>query len=113
VPIGRLWKWIGLVLNGSSQKGSSWIWSRADFRNVRLGPSCLSVVQRSVDCARFYKMASTHFTPTVHRAFLCMHFMIMTWTWSRQMWSLGRSKTVSPMLTGVRSNIFWIRSSRS
>ncbi len=78
MPIGRLWKWIGLVLNGSSQKGSSWIWSRADFWNVRFGSSCSSTIERSINCARFCKMVSTRFTPAVHCAFLLMHFMITT-----------------------------------
>jgi hypothetical protein len=78
VSIGRLWKQIELVPNGSSQKGSSWIWSRVDSRNVRFESSFPSAIQRSVDCARFYKMVSTHFTPVVDHVFLLMHFMIMT-----------------------------------
>jgi len=113
MPIGRQWKQIGLVPNDSSQKGSSWIWSKVDFWNLRFGLSCLSAVQRLVDCTRFCKIVLTHFTPAVHRAFLFMHFMITTWTRSRQIWSLGRSRTVSHVLIGAQSNIFWIRSSRS
>jgi len=113
VPIRRLWKWIELVSNSSNQKGSSRIWFRADSWNVRFGPSYLSVVQRSVNCARFCKMVSTCFTLAIHHAFLLMHFMIVTCTWSKQMRSLGRSRMVSPALTGVRSNIFWIWSLRS
>ncbi len=94
VSIGHLWKWIALVSNSNNQKGSSWIWSRADSRNVRFESSYPSAVQRSVDYARFYKMVSTRFTPAIDHVFLLMHFMITTWTWSRQMRSLGRSKTV-------------------
>ncbi len=78
VLTGCLWKRIGLMPNGSNQKGSSWIWSRADSWNVRFKPSCSSAIERSVNCARFCKMVLTRFTPTVHRAFLFMHFMIMT-----------------------------------
>jgi hypothetical protein len=83
VPIGRLWKRIGQVLNGNSKKGSSWIWSKMDSRNVRFGSSCPSAIQRSVDCIRFCKMVSTCFRSIIHRAFMLMHFMIMTWTQSR------------------------------
>jgi hypothetical protein len=102
-----------VVSNDNSQKGSSWIWSKADFWNLRFGLSCLSAVQRLVDCTRFCKMVLTRFTPVVHRVFLLMHFMITTWTRSRQIRSLGRSRTVSLALIGARSNIFWIWNSRS
>ncbi len=78
VPIGCLWKRIGLVLNGKNQKGWSWIWSKADSWNMRFELSCPSVVQRSVNCTRLCKMVLTRFTSVVHCAFLLMHFMITT-----------------------------------
>ncbi len=53
------------------------------FGTWDFGLSCLSAVQRLVDCTRFCKMVLTCFTPVVHRAFLFMHFMITTWTRSR------------------------------